>query len=81
MVYLFTLNSIQMKELIGILLGIIATSTFFGWLIYFNYCDQEPGRIIFKACLDKHTILNDSTICDCAEFVGHPEFCDGDIRY
>lgn len=45
------------------------------------YQDDIPEQIVFKACLDKAPILNDSTICNCAEFVGHPSWCDGDIKY
>ena len=43
--------------------------------------NDMPELAVFKACLDKRDRLFDDDVCDCAEFVGHPEWCSGDIKY
>ena len=42
---------------------------------------EQPKLVVFQACLDKAEKLSDETICDCAKFVGHPNWCNGDIKY
>ncbi len=40
-----------------------------------------PEQIVFQVCIERAEEFNDVSICDCAEFVGHPDWCSGDIKY
>ncbi len=64
-----------------IILCIIAACCVCITLKLYNIKEEMPELTVFKACIDKATILNDSTICSCAEFVGHSYWCNGSILY
>jgi len=57
--------------------------------LFFGGTKQEPGfdlddmpeLIVFKECLARQELFRDVEICDCAELVGHIEWCSGDIKY